>query len=1465
MAEQRKIEGVYEIRIEQGPALRKFEELKKSLDNTRAGIRDLNKETKGLIAQEAAIEKAVSDSGHATEEQVAALRRLSAERDATNKKLSEAVLTERALSAQVRELSNNLGGLTEHGLRFRDKMAEASTIALQQSGIIGELSKRHEQLSLSMDKVDAAMGANSAQVEALNAALAKGEVTQERYADEQARLVSELTDAKAAQKLIADEMERTNAITSKLDQQVGELNKELADGKINSKQYAESLKAIEASARTSAEATGNLNGKFDQFVRGQGQELRSGLSSLALQYIGVGAAIGGVVNVIGGAVRTIADFDAQLGRISALGGEYAASITQISKAAREIGPKFNVGPKEAAESIEALAKAGVSAADILGGALEGALSLSAAGSLEAGQAAEYASATMVQFGLSGQDMTHVADLLAGAANKAMGEVSDFGNALKFIGPVAASMNVGLEETTGALALFASNGILGEQAGTGLRGVLSALTSPSKQAQEQMQALGIVTADGANALYDAQGNFKGLANMAGVLSEATAGLSQAQKDQALGQIFGNAQITAANVLLKGGAGAVNEWTDAVNDSGIANRIATEQLNTITGAAKGFGAAWDAAVLSLDNGKGPVSEFFKDVIQGATSALNMLVDFNAEVARTVQAATDTALQSVQNQQSVLREDYAQQLRNKEITQERYDALIAVSEQAIEKAKEQHEAESNTNRLIAEQRKALEEINAMEFDGVGSDSVATWAELNDEMVKHVAYAKIAAEDAQGLENAEWALNEARKESQAVLLTYQQEGENATHQTRREAEARMAMLDMLEKEVDRRKQAEAATTQQAIAQEQAAAAAQAEKNAKATSSTATVGQRLEYLNAELETAKKNRNDLTAADAAGIAAADRNIASIQRQIDALSGTAKATKQVSDAERDRLELVKELTAAENERSLAAKPPEEREVAEATATRDDRAAKAKGDADLLSRIEQEHQAQLAEIRERYAAARVQAEDTAAKALQDAQARAADAAVGAEEQQYADKVERVRRAAEAAGLAKEEVERRVAATQYAVDNELLADRMAQLDRQQEEERQRILEQYEALYTDAENAGQDTAALQEAAGQELAAITAKYNGLRVKANQGVTDSFLAAQQAERDAVVVGGEEITAVIERQLAERRAIEQQALDDKIAALTEAYDKQWALADTDGELSAEQVVAAMALDAELYAAKEQFRQNDMALQEQYNAYLAEMSAQRTMRDVEQFQQVAASAQQAVGSIIELIDQQTQADVAAIDQRIAAAEREGQSTEALEREKANVVAEGAKKRAAAQRVSNIITAMSAIAAAVGQAAAAAAPGDPYTVALRIASAVAAATAAAAAVYKAIAATPAMAAGGTVQGQRQPYGDKVFTHLAPGEEVISNRRGQADRYRALLKAINADDTTAIMRAFRAGNAAAGYAEGGTVGIVTPRPTPQNIVQNQFVRAAASISDRPLFVSVREINDVQDRVQVIESHGTL
>jgi hypothetical protein len=71
-----------------------------------------------------------------------------------------------------------------------------------------------------------------------------------------------------------------------------------------------------------------------------------------------------------------------------------------------------------------------------------------------------------------------------------------------------------------------------------------------------------------------------------------------------------------------------------------------------------------------------------------------------------------------------------------------------------------------------------------------------------------------------------------------------------------------------------------------------------------------------------------------------------------------------------------------------------------------------------------------------------------------------------------------------------------------------------------------------------------------------------------------------------------------------------------------------------------------------------------------------------------------------------------------------------------------------------------------------------------------------------------------GATVPGPRYPYGDKIPALLAPGEEVISNRYGQADRHRSLLKDINAnrlaDGGTAGKRKITRG--AAFYADDNT-----------------------------------------------------
>jgi hypothetical protein len=214
--------------------------------------------------------------------------------------------------------------------------------------------------------------------------------------------------------------------------------------------------------------------------------------------------------------------------------------------------------------------------------------------------------------LSGSQTSHVADLLAAGAGKALGSVQDLSEGLKYVGPVAHGMGVSIEETTGALALFASKGILGEQAGTSLRGVISSLSSPSKEAQIQLDDLGI-------SVFDAQGKFKGLGGIAGELKGAMSGLTQEERSQALGRIFGNAQLTAAQVLYDAGAEGVKKWTDAVNDSGYAQEQAARLTDNLAGDIERLGGSISTVLI---DGGSKATGVLRFLVQAATDGVNSI---------------------------------------------------------------------------------------------------------------------------------------------------------------------------------------------------------------------------------------------------------------------------------------------------------------------------------------------------------------------------------------------------------------------------------------------------------------------------------------------------------------------------------------------------------------------------------------------------------------------------------------------------------------------------------------------------------------------------------------------------------------------------------------------------------------------------------------------------------------------------
>ena len=310
------------------------------------------------------------------------------------------------------------------------------------------------------------------------------------------------------------------------------------------------------------------------------------------------------------AVKMAADFDQQMSTVQANTGATGAQLDQLRAAAIEAGASTVYSASDSADAINDLGKAGMSVTDILTGGLSGALNLAASDGMAVGDAAEYMANALSMFHLKGSQASQVADTLAAGAGKAVGNVSDFGEALNNCGAQANSFGMNVQETTGVLALFAQNGTIGAEAGTQLNSMLMKLAAPSAEASNTMRELGI-------SAYDAQHHFVGMANFAGQLQKAEKNLTDEQRNQANATIFGSYAIKAANYLYEAGESGVNKWTKAVSESGYAAEQAAAKNNNLKGDLENLSGSMESLMISVGEGaQGPL----RKMVQG----LDTLVD-------------------------------------------------------------------------------------------------------------------------------------------------------------------------------------------------------------------------------------------------------------------------------------------------------------------------------------------------------------------------------------------------------------------------------------------------------------------------------------------------------------------------------------------------------------------------------------------------------------------------------------------------------------------------------------------------------------------------------------------------------------------------------------------------------------------------------------------------------------------------
>lgn len=358
-------------------------------------------------------------------------------------------------------------------------------------------------------------------------------------------------------------------------------------------------------------------------LRGIGQSLTSTFSGLAgpavtvFRDIGQAAGAASVaVGVLGAAaVHASTQFNAAISTVGATASATAVEMDLLRDAALEAGEATVFSATEAATAQAELARAGVSVSDILGGALRGSLDLAAAGQLDLASAAGIAAQAMNIFGLSGSDVGHVADVLAAGANTSATTVSQLGIAMRQAGIMAGQTGLTLEDTVGALALFADNALVGSDAGTSLRTMLQRLNPTSEEAAGTMRELGLTA-------FDASGEFIGLQGYAERLQTGLQGLSTEQRNNALTTIFGADAVRAANLLYEAGGEGIAEYTARVDDLGAAQRVASTMLDNLAGDLEAFSGSTETALIRT----GDLADgLLRTVVQSATEIVNAYNDW------------------------------------------------------------------------------------------------------------------------------------------------------------------------------------------------------------------------------------------------------------------------------------------------------------------------------------------------------------------------------------------------------------------------------------------------------------------------------------------------------------------------------------------------------------------------------------------------------------------------------------------------------------------------------------------------------------------------------------------------------------------------------------------------------------------------------------------------------------------------
>jgi TP901 family phage tail tape measure protein len=314
-------------------------------------------------------------------------------------------------------------------------------------------------------------------------------------------------------------------------------------------------------------------------------------------------------------IRVGSEFQKQLSDLSAITGITGQQLQELGSTAVRESVRTGVAAKDQVESLKLVASQLADAIDFdtqagqkaLRDIARDAVTLSKAAGIDLAQATNVATSAINQFGLSAEDSSRVINTLAAGSKFGAAEVGNIGAAMKEAGAGFAAAGQSIETANAGIQVLAKNAIVGSQAGTNLRNVITILqTETQKLADAGINDVNVKT-DGFAAT---------LGKLEPLLDDTTA----------LTKIFGRENLTAAQILIKN-ASAVGEMEEKVTDTNVAIEQYNEQTNNLEGDTDKLTAAIDRASIFLFDNMEPA---LRATTQALTEAISQTVDFAEGIA-------------------------------------------------------------------------------------------------------------------------------------------------------------------------------------------------------------------------------------------------------------------------------------------------------------------------------------------------------------------------------------------------------------------------------------------------------------------------------------------------------------------------------------------------------------------------------------------------------------------------------------------------------------------------------------------------------------------------------------------------------------------------------------------------------------------------------------------------------------------